>query len=138
MVPAAQLYIAQQKRRNRLRIERIGHFRNHQRAPLADQEVRAARVANLRISRSGWRRISVEGRSGQRQARCRRSTETHARCRERIAGSSARQVRRQKVWTAECRINEIGRVLADVEFVIEGDLADAKRRLPVEELLLKP
>src|SRR6267142_1354275 len=126
MVPAAEFDIAQQKRRNRLRIECIGHFGNHQRTTLADQEIRAAGIANLRISRSGGRRIPVEGRSGTRQAGCRRGPHSHAWSREWIAWSPSRQVGRQKIRTAKRRVDKDCRVLTDVKFVVEGDLAEAE------------
>src|SRR5206468_3978886 len=124
--------------RNRLRVECKGHFRYHQGATFADQEVRTAGVANLRISRSGRHWISVEGRSGQRNVRSRRDPHPHAWCRERIAWSPAWQVGRQEVRTAERGIDEVGRVLADVKFIVERDLAEAERGLTVEQLLLQP
>ena len=62
----------------------------------------------------------------------------HPRHRERLAEPTVRQVRRQDVGTAECRIDEIQSVLAvaKLAFVIDSNLGDAQRQLAIEEFLL--
>jgi hypothetical protein len=138
MIPGAEFDIAEQGRRNRLLVERISKFSNWKEATLADQEVGAARVAKLRISRPGRRRIAVEDRSGQGQIARWRNPESGTWNRKRIAGPAARQVGRQDVRTTERGIDEACRVLADVKLVVERDLVDSERDLVVEELLLEP
>src|SRR6516225_1014631 len=138
MVPSAKFDIAQSGRRDRLFIKSVSKLGNRQEATLTDQKVDAARVADLRITRSRRRRIAVEGRCRYGQTADRRDPKSRPRCREWVTGSPARQVGRPNVRTAECRVDEACRVLADVKFVIEGDLTDAQRSLAIEELLLQP
>jgi hypothetical protein len=125
MVPGAEFDVAERGRRDRLLVERISKFGNWHETTLADQEVGAARVADLRISRSKGRRVAVEDRSGQGQVARWRNAESGAWDRKWIAGSAARQVGRPDVRTPERRVDETGRVLADVKLVVESDLADA-------------
>src|SRR3954447_24584497 len=138
MIPGADFDVAQLQRRNRLLIERISKFDKWHEATLADQEVGAARVADLRISWSTRRRIAAEDGSGQGQIVRWRNPESGAWNRKGIAGPAARQVVREAVRTTERRVHEDRRVLAYVKLVIEGDLADSKRGLAVEEILLQP
>ena len=83
-VPAAQFDIAHWVRRTWLPIKLIGKFPHHQEAAFADQEIGAARVANLRVSWSRESGISVESDSGKRQTLRHRDAEPCARCREGI------------------------------------------------------
>src|SRR5215472_1833265 len=138
MVPGAEFDIAQSGRRDRLFIESVSKLGNRKETALTDQEVNAARVAHLRITRSRRRRITVEDccRYGQTADRC--HPKARPRCCERVTGPAARQVGRPDVRTAECRVDEACRVLADVKFVIESDLTDAEGSLAIEELLLQP
>src|SRR5437660_12060064 len=106
MIPGADFDVAQLQRRNRLLIERISKFDKWHEATLVDQEVGAARVADLRISRSGRRRIAVEDRSREGQIVCWRNPESGAWNRKRIAGPAARQVVRKAVGTTERRVDE--------------------------------
>src|ERR1700739_3984196 len=100
MVPGAEFEIAEIGGRNRLLVERISKFGNWHEATFADQEVGAARIADLRISRPRRRRIAVEDRSGQGQGGGWRKPNSGAWRRERIAGPAARQGGRQNVRTA--------------------------------------
>ena len=138
MIPGAEFDVAEQGRRNRLLVERIGKFGDWHEATLADEEVGAARVADLRISRPGRCRIPVEDRSGQGQIASWRNPQSGAWRRKWIAGPAARQVVRQNVRTAERRIDKACRVLANVKLVVKGDLADTNRGSVVEKLLLQP
>src|SRR5438132_1084112 len=138
MVPGAEFDVAQPERRNRLLVERISKFGNWHETALADQEVGAARVADLRVSRSSGRRTAVEDRSGQGQIARRGNPESSAWNRKWIAGPAARQVVREGIRTTERRVDEGCRVLTNVKLVVEGDLPGAKRGLTVEELLLQP
>src|SRR2546423_14530023 len=90
MIPGADFDVAQLERRNRLLVERISKFDNWHEATHADQEVGAARVADLRITRPGRRRIAVEDRSGQGQIARWRNPESGAWNRKWIAGPAAR------------------------------------------------
>ena len=105
---------------------------------LADQEIGAARVEDLGISRSRGCRVAVEACGGKGQTGCWRDPKSCARCRERIASPAARQVSRPDIRTPERRVDKACRILADVKLVIEGDLTDPERSLAVEELLLEP
>src|SRR5947209_15114254 len=118
MIPGADFDVAQLQRRNRLLIERISKFDKWHEATLADQEVGAARVADLRISRSTRRRIAAEAGSGPGQIVRWRNSESGAWNCKRIAGPAARQVVRKAVRTTERRVYEDRRVLADVKLVV--------------------
>src|SRR5215472_1278964 len=138
MVPGAEFDIAQSSRRDRLFIESVRKLGNRKETTLTDKEINAARVADLRITRSRRRRIAVEGRCRYGQTADRRHPKSRPRCCERVTGPAARQIGRPNVRTAECRVDEACRVLADVKFVIESDLTDAEGGLAIEELLLQP
>src|SRR5208282_5161595 len=138
VIPGTEFDVAERGRRNRLLVERIGTVDGWHKATLADQEVGAARVADLRVPRSRRRRIAVEERSRQGQITRRCNPDSGAWRREWIARPAARQVGRQDVRTTERRVDKACRVLADVKLVVEGDLAYAKRGLVVEKFLLKP
>src|ERR1700739_1944599 len=101
MIPGAEFDVAEQGRRNRLLVERISKFGNRHEATFADQEVGAARVEDLRISRSGRRRIAVEDRSRQGQIARWCNPEAGAWRRKWIAGPAARQVGRPDVRTTK-------------------------------------
>src|SRR6202030_2547854 len=106
VIPSADFDIAERGRRNRLLVERISKFGNWHETTLADQAGGAARVADLRISRSRRRWIAVEERSGQSQIARWRNPESSARRRKWIARPAARQVARQDVRTTERRIDK--------------------------------
>src|SRR5438105_12076467 len=118
MIPGTEFDVAQPERRNRLLVERIGKFGNRHEATFADQEVGAARVADLWIPGSSGRRTAVEDRSGQGQIARWRNPESGAWNRKWITGPAARQVVREGVRTTERRVDEDFRVLANVKFVV--------------------